>query len=625
MQTNQIQKSILKNKLQALRLSVLKPQPKLTLPEWADKHRMLVSETSSRPGRWKSSLVHCAIEPMLAVTNPKVRKITVVGPTQLLKTELLLNVSGYYMHQDPSPVLIVVPREADADMWATERLDRMINATPVLKELIGDKRQRDSGNYKTTKLFPGGAINVVSSRSPMNLASRPIRVLLSDEIDKFGDTTSEGSVLNLAAKRLVTFHDSKDIAVCSPTLDKTSRIWNRFEEGSASYFHAKCPHCQSFQKLDWENVKWPKDKPTEAQLYCAECKLPWTESDRIQAIGNGRYVPTNPNEEHLSFHVNALASPWVTPAKLAVEFLTAKKNGAAELQVFINTSLALCWSNSTDRLDWEMIYNRRESYPPSTIPKGVAVLTCGVDTQADRLEATVVGWTRTKQAYIINHFIIHGATHTEEPWAALKKQVIDNTFGGMKISRTFIDSGGHNTSDVYKFVSQFHPSQVSAIKGSDKFSYYAKATNELDASKLNGKSLHTHKLWLVGSSFIKSEIYGILKGDDPSSNGYIHFPELSEDYFKGIASEELMLKGQQWVWVKKFTANEPLDCLVYSRAAANAHGIDRFTAEDWAYCLGEKAPVVMPQPTPQVKIPQKINQASYSTPRSSTPGRPRRF
>lgn len=86
--------SPLRAKLLQLRGASLKPSPKLDLVTWADTHRRLSPESSSTPGRWSTDLVEAARGPMLAVTEKGVNKITVMGPTQLLKTEFINNVVG---------------------------------------------------------------------------------------------------------------------------------------------------------------------------------------------------------------------------------------------------------------------------------------------------------------------------------------------------------------------------------------------------------------------------------------------------------------------------------------------------------------------------------------------------
>lgn len=107
--------------------------------------------------------------------------------------------------------------------------------------------------------------------------------------------------------------------------------------------------------------------------------------------------------------------------------------------------------------------------------------------------------------------------------------------------------------------------------------------------KRKGRSV---KLWPVGSSLVKTELYGWLKQEKPTAEsgedlpwGYCHFPQYPEDYFRGLTAEEIvprLVKGfRRYQWEKVYERNEPLDCRVYARAAAALEGVDRFTDAKW--------------------------------------------
>ena len=81
---------------------------------------------------------------MLAVTEPGVHIITAMVSTQLLKTALLENVFGYFAHLDPCPMLLLQPKEDAAEQFSKERVTPMVKATPVLRELIGTGKTRNS-------------------------------------------------------------------------------------------------------------------------------------------------------------------------------------------------------------------------------------------------------------------------------------------------------------------------------------------------------------------------------------------------------------------------------------------------------------------------------------------------
>ena len=87
--------------------------------------------------------------------------------------------------------------------WSTSRLAPMISSTPALKELIGDPKSKDGDNTILLKTFRNGArLAIAGSNSPASLASRPIRVLLMDEIDRMPISAgSEGDPVAISVRR----------------------------------------------------------------------------------------------------------------------------------------------------------------------------------------------------------------------------------------------------------------------------------------------------------------------------------------------------------------------------------------------------------------------------------------
>jgi len=77
------------------------PPPKLTVSQWADKYRRLSPESSAEPGQWNTDRAPYQRGVMDAVTDPDVEEIVVMTSSQVGKTEILLNIIGYHIHQDP--------------------------------------------------------------------------------------------------------------------------------------------------------------------------------------------------------------------------------------------------------------------------------------------------------------------------------------------------------------------------------------------------------------------------------------------------------------------------------------------------------------------------------------------
>lgn len=185
---------------------VLEPPPDLTLSQWADRYRRLSSESGSKGGKWNTEKAPWQREIMDAITDISVEKVVVMSAAQMGKTDaFLLNTIGYYMHYDPCTILCMQPTLSLAETMSKDRLMPMVRDTPALRDKINEK-SRTAGNTIFKKAFPGGRITMTGANSPTELRSRPIRILLADEIDAYPPTAgAEGDPLILAGKRLTTY------------------------------------------------------------------------------------------------------------------------------------------------------------------------------------------------------------------------------------------------------------------------------------------------------------------------------------------------------------------------------------------------------------------------------------
>lgn len=593
----------------------LKPRPKLTLVEWADTYRFLSPESSSQPGRFNTAMVEAARGPMLAVTDPRVKKITIMACTQLMKTELINNIVAYFVHQDPSPIIVMQPTVNLAKTWSKDRLTPMIRDTPVLNELIKTKKSRDSGNTLQHKSFPGGHITVIGSNSPSELASRPVRITLRDEIDKYDDTV-EGDPSALIQERAATFWNALDVGVCSPTVKGRSKIELEYLSSDRRKFHVDCPHCGHNHFMVWENVKWQDNDSSTAQYMCPECTTLWTEKDRLTAIKTGAYVATAPFNGHAGFHVNKLASPWQPLTDLVKKWLVQSKEQTT-LKTFINTQLAETWEEKGEAPEHMRLYERRANYDINTCPPGVVFLTAGVDVQKDRIEVEVVGYGRGKQSWSITYEVYMGETTTETPWKKLD-DLLNRSWtmpNGQetKIKVLAIDSG-YNTQHVYNWARNYPPNRVMVIKGQDAQQNILGSPQKAEVSHNGSKVRRGIQVWPIGVSTLKSELYGFLKLDGAKDdgvfpNGFCHFPQYDEYFFKMLTAEQLMsrkVNGRtKYVWHNAFGRNEALDCRNYARAAAAMIGLDRFTEADWMNLEGKSYKLVTSQVEPKLEVKPK--------------------
>ena len=549
-----------------------KPPPKLTVSEWADEYRRLSQESSALPGRWRTSVVEYFREPMDCVGDPRVDVVVVKACAQVGKSEFLNNTIGYVIDCDPSPILMVQPTIEAAEDYSKDRIAPMIRDTPVLKAKVADDKSKTSGNTIKNKKFPGGYLVMIGANSPSGLASRPIRGVFADEIDRAPVSAGEeGDPINLAIKRTTTYWNRIVLLVSTPTNKGASRIDAAYDEGDQRQHHARCHECDEYQVLKWSNVRWDED-PDNPYYVCEHCGCCWTDPQRIANVRRGKWVAQKPFAGIASFHITGLMSPFATMRDGVKEFLNAKED-PARLKVWVNTYLGETWEEKGKQVDSHELYKRREEYA-SRIPEGVTLLTMGVDVQDDRIEAEIIGWGDGYESWAIDKTVIYGDLSTRAPWIELdeyRKQVWEHPiFGQISVRRTAVDSGGHYTTAVYDYVRGKQP-EVFAIKG---VSGWGKPI----IGKPTKSNIGKIPLVPVGVDTAKETVFTRLFAEEGEA-GYCHFPmEYDHEHFNQLTAEKLVTryhKGyKRQEYIKTRARNEALDLRVYATAALELAAVD---------------------------------------------------
>ena len=356
---------------------------------------------------------------MRGITDPDVVTVVFMKIAQVGATELLSNVIGYYIDQEPAPILVLQPTLNMAQTYSKDRLAPMLRDTPRLRGKVGDPRTRDSENTVLHKRFSGGHITVVGANSSSGLASRPIRILLADEVDRYPPSAgTEGDPINLARKRTTTFWNRKIILASTPTVKDVSRIESAYKLSDQRHFYVPCPECKHEQRLQWKNVSWQEDQPETATLACENCGSVIPESKKQWMLKHGKWVSQNPESKIVGFHINELYSPFRKLEEVVTDFLEAKEHPEM-LQTFINTSLGECWEENKSMVDTNKLLEKCENYNEAAIPNNILFVTAGVDTQKDRLEVQTIGWGDKYEAWVIEYKIIWGDPSTMEVWEEL--------------------------------------------------------------------------------------------------------------------------------------------------------------------------------------------------------------
>lgn len=565
-------------------LKSLQPPPDISMSEWADDYRYLSSTASAEYGRWNTARAPYQKEPMDAISNRNVRKVVLMWGAQSGKTDCaILNTIGYFVHYEPSAMMVMDPTLEMGEKFSKTRLSPMIRDTPVIKERIDD-RSRVAGNTIMTKVFPGGYITIVGANSPASLAAQPVRILLADEIDRYPATAGrEGDPLFLAEQRTKSFWNRKTVITSTPTIKGDSRVETEYEHSTMGEWNIPCPGCGAYQPLQWGKIIFDSDsfrtgENRNVYMKCEHCEEVFSEPEWKAQSGKGKYVEEHPERGTKGFHLNSLASAFSHWEEIVESFLMAcdeKEKGNLEpLKSWTNTEMAETWEEQGQSVEFSDLLERLETYPAEA-PEGVVCITVGVDVQDDRFEFEFVGWGAGYESWGLGYHILYGDLKRQEVWNQLDEHLMrsfeksDGTI--LKVACACIDSGGHFTNEVYRFCKTRVHRNVFAIKGRPgcEVPFIGKA------SKGNREGT---PLFLIGVDNGKAFVMDRLSVRYPGP-GYCHFSGdehhgYTEEYFKGLTAEKRVVKyrkGQSvYTWElrnKGYRRNEPLDIRDYATAA----------------------------------------------------------
>ena len=612
----------------------LRPDPLLTVSQWADRHRRLSGKAASEPGPWRTSRTPYLREIMDCLSpSSAVERVVVMKGAQIGLSECGNNWIGYVIHHAPGPMLAVLPTVEMAKRNSKQRIDPLIEESEALSMLVRPARSRDSGNTVLTKSFPGGMLAMTGANSAVGLRSMPVRYLFLDEVDGYpGDLDGEGDPVALAEARTRTFARRKVFIVSTPTIKGASRIEREFEASDQRRYFLPCPVCRERQWLKFEQLKWEKGKPETAAYECEHCQARIEEHHKTWMLARGEWRPTakpaNDNVKTAGFHLSSLYSPvgWRSWRHIAGAWLAARGSDAAVKSVK-NTDLGETWEEVGEAPDWRRLYERREDYREGRVPEGGLLLTAGVDIQKDRIEASVWAWGRDKESWLIEHRVIDGDTSRDDVWSALSA-MLSETWSHqsgvqMPLKRLAVDSG-YATSEVYSWVRRHHAGLVMAIKGVERGSALVGMPTAVDITA-GGKRLRRGvKIRSVAGGIAKLELFNNLRKERPTDEdlaagemfpaGYVHLPRIDEEYCKQLCSEQLVTtKNRRGYmvreWRKLRERNEALDCYVYARAAAAVVGLDRFEDRHW----GKLRDSLGGKPAPRVKQ-RRTSESNSETP-----------
>lgn len=505
---------------------------------------------------------------MNAYNDPLVEEIIFVKPTQVGGTESLNNMIGYIIAQDPSSTLVVYPTLELAEFTAKNRIQPMIDLTKALKERY---LLRDSTILEMQ--FDGMYLVLAGANSPASLASRPVKNVLFDEVDKYPDLAGkEADPISLGKERTKTFPNSKKVFLTSTPTSVNGKIWKAMKRADeVRYYNVPCPHCGAYQQLLFKQIKWPKglkdpnDIRDLAYYECAHCKGIINDSHKMPMLRHGKWESEKSGGRVVAFHINTIYSPWVRFGDVAYEFVKCRDYPEL-LRNFVNSWLAEPWEDTKVKLSSELIFERQSEFNVNVVPTNAFVLTGGVDVQRNKLYWVIRAWG----PFYTSWNIAHGeAMSFEDVEEIMNREFFNKNGESFQVNLCCIDSGDQ-TEDVYDFC-YVNMDWAIPVKGASNPMIYKYRISTIDKpnSKANGS-----RLIIVDTHKYKDFIAARMNRSNGQGAWMVH-NGIDEDYARQVTSEHKVLEKRggrdMEVWKKKTSSsdNHYFDCEVYAAVAAD--------------------------------------------------------
>jgi phage terminase large subunit GpA-like protein len=169
------------------------------LPAWIEKTIRLPAGAAAVPGPIKLYPYQRGIA--AAIGDPAIERVSVLKSARVGYTALLTASIAHFVVREPSPILVLMPTEADCRDYMVSDLEPLfLDSTEITDRLPMPHPGRSDRNTLLHRLFPGGSLKIVAGNLPRNLRRHTARILLVDEADAI-EASAEGDPISLAEKR----------------------------------------------------------------------------------------------------------------------------------------------------------------------------------------------------------------------------------------------------------------------------------------------------------------------------------------------------------------------------------------------------------------------------------------
>lgn len=557
-------------------LRQLQPPEDLLVSEWSEKYRVLDSKTSAMPGPWRNDATPYLIDIMDELRNYETEEIVFCKCTQVGGSEAMLNMLGYIIQQDPSPAMVVYPTDKLAESISENRIVPMLKSSRTLKALY-----REYQSQKLELQFDGMYLTLAGSNSPSSLASKAIKYLLLDEVDKYpGASRKEADPISLARERTKTFANRKIYMTSTPTL-RTGPIWKGLESADVEkHYFVPCPHCGEYIELKFKQIRWPEekegltdsDRADQAVYVCQECGAVIQDQHKSQMLRFGKWQAvreSNTSKKKVGYWISTLYSPFVRFSEIALEFMNSKDD-PEKLQNFVNSWLAEPWEDTKLKTSADTVMERQTEVPEFTVPEWAKLLTAGVDVQETCLYWSIRAWGN----YITSQNICHGqATSWQDIERVMNLPYLKEDGDPLIVGLCLIDSG-YDADSTYDFCAN-NSDWAMPVKGSSN-----PMMSHFKLSKINKPDSRAYgmNLVLVDGDKYKDMIAARMKKDN-GHGSWMVYNGCDMEYAEQVTAEHKVNEKsgnrvlQRWHLKHSHADNHYLDTEVYALAAADIMGV----------------------------------------------------
>jgi phage terminase large subunit GpA-like protein len=613
------------------------PPEELSTAEWSIRFRRLDSRAgSSRPGAWREEVAPYTRGVMDAFDDPAIEEVLLCWGAQLAKTETMLNCMLRCIDMDPANMMLVLPKEDVITEFVKTRLRPTIEGNPQVYRHVpdGDKTAMGQNGF----LFKRCNLFFASMNQPSSLASKPIRYLFMDEIDKGPDTSkkNEGHWMGLAKQRTKTFWNRKIMMASTPTIEQ-GPVWSTYKSSDMRIWVVPCSSCNVYTEMRWEFMWWdqrPRDmKPIEFAkamrmgkvahgFKCPHCQSLHREGDKWELNLKGKWIAQADEGPTAGFQLSSMASnlyPW----KDMIAGWYESQGDPLMIRNFINSELGLPYEEKGARSTVDIVLERRNDLlDRGVVPKWCKVLTAGFDVQGDCVHYSVWAWGERRRAHLVDDGTLPSLFGAED---VIGRRYTTDDGKERMIQATFMDSG-FRTKEVYEFCATNLRSRVYPCKGDTKAGrkdplYLSKA----EVSFGDGAAGQI-PLIIINTNAMKDLLHALTMREMEDEAHMSFHAQVTSDFADQFSAEERIDEKDgrgfsKFVWRKKAgsNANHKLDCSVYAFSAAEACGMGKWSIQErmneskqgpedlhaTAFTPRANPPVAPQPPRPQAFRPQQ--------------------